>query len=140
MPWLKLLHGMALLAWCATLLYLPLLIAFTEAQPDGSTQPEAPLARKLFITLATPMALLAIFSGTALFLRDNIVEGWLILKLTAVAGLVLCHALCGVVLVKAETDPRARVRLPCLIIGAASALLILSILGLVLGRPVLERI
>lgn len=138
MPWLKLLHAMALLAWCATLLYLPALIAAAASRSGGVIQPGRSLARKLFIALATPMALLAIASGTALFLRDNIFASWLMLKLAAVSALVLCHLLCGVLIVKAEARPSARLWLPCLAVGMTTMILILSILGLVLGRPVLE--
>lgn len=135
MPWLKLLHAVALISWCGALLYLPALIAASVRRPANDPYPTPQLARPFFIALATPLALLTIISGTALFLRDNISDSWLILKLAAVAGMVLCHALGGALIVRAERGER--VQLACLALAATSLVLILSVLGLVLGRPTL---
>lgn len=138
MPWLKLLHALALVGWCASLLYLPAMILANISRNGAQIQAGLPPLRMFFIAAATPLALLAIITGTALFLRGNIVENWLILKLSAVAAMVLCHALYGAIIVRVETDPGTRARLPCLAIAAITAGLILSVLGLVLSQPVLR--
>src|SRR5690606_40114597 len=92
MPLLKLLHLAALLCWCGALLYLPALIAAGTRRSDALFyRDHAHLRRMVFTLVSTPAALLAIGSGTALFLRDAIFECWLIVKLTTVAGMVLCH-------------------------------------------------
>lgn len=139
MPWLKIVHILALAAWCATLLYLPALIAASAARSHGAAYPQPSLARELFITFATPLALVAIVSGTSLFLRDTILESWLLLKLAAVAAMVLCHALCGALIgdLEANQNPR-RTRLACAGIGMAVTILIVITLALVLGKPMVE--
>lgn len=137
MPWLKVLHILTLVIWCASLLYLPALIAASAARAGDTANPEHSFARKLFITLATPAALLAIISGTTLFLRDGTLAPWLLLKLSAVSAMVLCHALCGALLVRVEMKPETKAALPCALIGLSVLMLILVTLGLVLGKPML---
>ena len=114
MPLLKLLHFMALICWCGALLYLPVMIAAgTRSSDELFYRDHAHLARTVFNLLATPAALLAIGSGTMLFLREAIFDPWLILKLTTVAGMVLCHALCGLLILRIEraTEPVLRLSL-----------------------------
>ena len=101
MPLLKLLHFMALICWCGVLLYLPAMIAAgTRSSDELFYSDHAHLTSTVFNLIATPAALLAIGSGTALFLRESIFDPWLIIKLTTVAGMVLCHALCGVLILR----------------------------------------
>ncbi|MEO9334760.1 CopD family protein [Ectopseudomonas guguanensis] len=136
MPLLKLLHFMALIVWCGALLYLPAMIAAgTRSSDDLFYRDHAHLTRTIFNLAATPAALLAIGSGTALFLRESIFDAWLIVKLTTVAGMVLCHALCGVLILRIErvTDPS--LRRDCLLIGLLLAGLIGATLWLVLAKP-----
>ncbi|TLX57213.1 hypothetical protein DN824_11690 [Stutzerimonas nosocomialis] len=136
MPLLKLLHFAALLCWSGALLYLPALIAGgAKRSGDIFERNHAQLTRMVFTLIATPAALLAIGSGTALFLRDGIIEGWLVMKLTAVAGMALCHAFCGALLVRMESQPERGVTLPCILVGALIPLLISATLWLVLAKP-----
>jgi protoporphyrinogen IX oxidase len=60
---------------------------------------------------------------------------WLILKLSAVVGMVICHVLYGVLILRFERDPRAPVALLCLLLGAVSTALIGTVLWLVLAKP-----
>lgn len=136
MPLLKLLHLMALICWCGTLLYLPALIAAGTRRSDTLFyRDHAHLTRMVFTLVATPAALLAIGSGTALFLRDQILDAWLILKLTSVAGMVLCHALCGILVLRIERSPERAVSRECTLIAAAIVTLISATLWLVLAKP-----
>jgi len=136
MPLLKLLHFAALLCWCGALLYLPALIAAGTRRSDSLFyRDHAHLTRMVLTLVATPAALLAIGSGTALFLRDAIFEGWLIVKLTTVAGMVLCHAWCGVLILRVERAPEQSIDLRCGLIGVAAMLLIAATLWLVLAKP-----
>lgn len=131
---LKLLHFATLICWCGSLLYLPALIA-------SSARPSAPLAghrlnRTLFTLVATPAALLAIGSGSALFLQDQRFGNWLVAKLTLVAVLVCAHAFCGVLLLRAERQPGSRaLALPSALLGGLLTLLVAAILWLVLAKP-----
>lgn len=136
MPLLKLLHFASLLCWCGTLIYLPALIAAGTKRSDQLFyRDHAHLTRMVFTLIGTPAALLAIGSGTALFLRDGIVGGWLIMKLTTVAGMALCHALCGVLVLHIERDPERSVTRQCVAMGIAVPVLIALTLWLVLAKP-----
>ncbi|WP_296272470.1 CopD family protein [Pseudomonas sp. UBA6323] len=136
MPLLKLLHFMALIGWCGALLYLPAMIAAgTRSSDDLFYRDHGQLTRTIFNLIATPAALLAIGSGTALFLRDSIFDAWLIAKLTTVAGMVLCHALCGVLILRIERVTDRALRRDCLLIGLLLAFLISATLWLVLAKP-----
>ncbi len=136
MPLLKLLHFAALLCWCGALLYLPALIAAGTRRTDPLFyRDHAHLTRMVFTLIGTPAALIAIGSGTALFMREGIYTGWLIVKLTTVAGMVLCHAWCGVLVLQVERSPEQSINLRCALIGAAAAALIAATLWLVLAKP-----
>lgn len=136
MPLLKLLHFAALLCWCGTLLYLPALIAAgTRRSEPLFYRDHAHLTRLVFTLVSTPAALVAIGSGTALFLRDDILAGWLIVKLSTVSGLVLCHALCGVLVLRIEREPERSIGVQCAVIGVVIAGFIAATLWLVLAKP-----
>lgn len=136
MPLLKLLHFMALIGWCGALLYLPAMIAAgTRSSDELFYRDHAHLTRTVFNLIATPAALLAIGSGTALFLRESIFAPWLILKLTTVAGMVLCHALCGVLILRIERAAEPALRRDCLLIALLLSALIGATLWLVLAKP-----
>lgn len=136
MPLLKLLHFATLICWCGTLLYLPALIAAGTRRSDALFyRDHAHLTRMVFTLVATPAALLAIGSGTALLLQDERFGYWLILKLSTVAGMVVCHALCGVLLLKIERQPSVGVTVQCSLLGAMLVALIGGTLWLVLAKP-----
>lgn len=135
MPWLLLLHIIALLCWCGTLLYLPALIVGMARREAKGRHHFYPVARGLLTYVATPAAVLAIISGTLLFLVHQMTAFWLVVKLTLVCGLVLCHALTGGLVIRVERGARKHARLFCLLLGMASLTLILAILFFVLGKP-----
>lgn len=138
MPLLKLFHFIALIGWCGALLYLPALIAAGTRVNDALFyRDHAHLTRMIFTLVATPAALLAIGSGTLLFVRDGVFAPWLILKLSAVAGMVLCHALCGVLVLRIERFPERAIGRECLVIGVLITVLIAMALWLVLAKPAL---
>jgi uncharacterized membrane protein len=133
MPWLLLLHIAGLVSWCGILLYLPALLA--AGTSPGFAVERLPLTRQLFTLVATPAALLTIVSGTALFLLHNIVGVWLILKLSAVVVMVVCHALCGALILRRERQRGSQPLLPCLALASVSSLSIAMVLWLVLAKP-----
>lgn len=136
MPLLKLLHFIGLIGWCGALLYLPALIAAgTRSRDTLFYRDHMHLTRLVFNLVATPAALLAIASGTLLFLRAGLVDAWLIVKLSMVCGMVLCHALCGVLILRVQRDPEPPVSRACGLIGAAATTLIALTLWLVLAKP-----
>jgi len=139
MPVLKLFHFAALICWCGALLYLPALIAAAGNVSSQYRVDRAWMARQLFIAFATPAALIAIVTGTALFLRDGIVAPWLVLKLAMVAGMSVCHVACGALILRIERhleldDPPAGVW-RSVVTGIVSAAFIGATLWLVLAKP-----
>ncbi|RDB43499.1 hypothetical protein DU490_07140 [Halomonas sp. DQ26W] len=137
MPWIKILHIATLLCWCGALLYLPaLLLGSVKPRGASSFHVSAPvILRFLFTHVATPFALLAIMSGTLLFIVGQLTGGWLVLKLAAVTGMVFCHVLCGGLIVRLEQE-RLRGLVPAsALVAVVAASLMLAVLVLVLGKP-----
>lgn len=144
MPWLLLLHICALLCWAAALLYLPALISGfartqTQLQQITCEQGErSSLPRLVFTLFATPAALIAIASGTAVFVVNGIIEFWLVAKLTLVTLLVGVHSLCGLLVLRAEQHQHRHLNVYCALAAAISAGLVGIIFWLVLAKPLQE--
>ena len=139
MPWLKLLHIGAVIVWCGALLYLPALIAAAVTPAASATrdvQPPWPmLPRRVFIGLATPAALLAIVSGTLIFVSQGLLAPWLMFKLAAVGLLVLGHGACGLLVLRTERGQHSGVRLACHVVMVLTVSCLLGIAWLVLRKP-----
>ena len=135
MPWLLVLHIASLICWCGTLLYLPSFIAGLARRHAESELDLLVVPRNLFTLFATPAALVAIISGTSIFLVERTMGVWLIAKLTLVSGLVICHVIAGRLTLSFESARWVKQRLYCLVLGFATALLIGGILWLVLAKP-----
>lgn len=137
MPWLKLLHISSLVIWCGALLYLPLAIASGAARREGEVfqADDDRMLRGLFNLLATPAALVAIASGTAIFVIQGPMVAWLMFKLVAVSMLVMCHALCGVLILRVEQGRPRLIAAGCAVLTGTAALLIIAIAWLVLRKP-----
>ncbi|WP_111656181.1 CopD family protein [Isoalcanivorax indicus] len=146
MPWIKILHIATLSLWCGALLYLPALIhsCGRVCQTGDATSPVLPraLPRSVYTLFATPVALLAIISGSLLF--TGVVDPqadspalplWLLAKLLLVAGMVVCHALNGWLIQRHEAGDLRAMALLCHALMAVSALLIVGVLWLVLATP-----
>ncbi|MCO6432891.1 CopD family protein [Nitrosomonas nitrosa] len=136
MLWLLLLHISAVLCWCGTLLYLPALIAGTTSlQSTSEQQRHVSMVLTIYRSILTPAALIAIVSGTTLFVAGEIADAWLILKLTLVATLVLCHALMGWMILLVQESSNRNIAPFCALIGAGTIILVLSIIWVVLTKP-----
>lgn len=137
MPWLKLLHIAALVIWCGALLYLPaLLLHSLQLRKDaGFAQGTPPIPRFFYNSIATPAALVAIASGTLLFLLHGLLGGWLILKLGAVVLMVAAHGCFGWLILRLEMGMFKGVKVAslCALILALTG--ILGVLGFVLSKP-----
>ncbi|MBW3587049.1 MAG: hypothetical protein KY448_14740, partial [Cyanobacteria bacterium 0813] len=81
--------------------------------------------------------MLTIVFGTGVFLLNGITSIWLILKLTLVSALVVCHVLNGWLILKIETPGKSPGYLgtACLALWMTSAGLIAAITWLVLAKP-----
>lgn len=139
MVWFLVLHIGALLVWAAALLYLPVMIGVSPHTPpdiDEAPQPYESVGRFLFTRVSTPAALVAIMSGTVVFLLNRTVDPWLIIKLTLVTALVICHALSGVLILRAENrEQRSGIRILSGALAAVMCLLMIGIVWVVLAKP-----
>jgi uncharacterized membrane protein len=142
MLWLLVIHISALLFWCAALLYLPTVIAASASaqQHDlGShSEGEDAVARYVYTRVASPAAVVAVAAGTLIFLPDYPLDVWLVVKLTLVTLLVVCHVVIGVLAVRAEGHKS--VQPWCRILTVVMIVLMLSIILLVLSKPSAEAL
>ncbi len=146
MPWLKLVHITAVILWCGTLLYLPTLIASANGprkapvlgdlqEPAGvGSASSTGLLRTVFTLVVTPAALVAIASGTVIFVFLGPLTLWLVAKLVAVGMLVLAHAVCGLLVLRAERG-HTGLAAPCVAVTVLCGSAILLVAWLVLGKP-----
>jgi protoporphyrinogen IX oxidase len=136
MLWLLLLHISAVLFWCGSLLYLPALIASTASQKTViEQQSHLAVTLSIYRLFVTPVALIAIASGTAIFFTACIIDLWLVLKLTLVSTLVLCHGLLGWLILHTQKAPYKDVTLQCVLLASGIVLQILAIIWVVLSKP-----
>lgn len=136
MAWLKSLHIALLIVWCAGLLYLPgLFSSYAHAHDKAARQHMRMVTRYVFIVVASPAAVLAIITGSALAYAAPIHGTWLPAKLAVVSLLVFFHLYCGSRVVLLETGEQSERRKFHLALTAIPALLIALILWLVLGKP-----
>jgi uncharacterized membrane protein len=138
MPWIKFVHLAALLAWCACLLALPSLLAlFPLAHGRVNRRRLRAATRFVYIALASPAAVLAVVSGTALIHLMNAYAPWFFAKLTLVAAMVLFHAGCGKLVLVLRERPRCWPPGLLLAMAGLPLALILGVLWLVLAQPAL---
>jgi len=142
MLWMLSLHIAALLFWSAGLLYVTAVMAGNQRElpsiPEPLPGPHASLERFVFTHIATPAALLAIIAGTLVFLINNTVAVWLLVKLTLVSALAVCHVLVGILIIWDEAEEHRPVRLLSVLFAVAISLLLIIVLWVVLAKPDLE--
>jgi putative membrane protein len=137
--WLKALHISALAIWCAGLLYLPgLLLSHARVADRRSFIRLRHLTRFAYTAVASPAAVVAIGSGTALILLAGVLTGWMFLKLAVVGLMMMVHLqygqVMGLLAIPAERPPRARL----LALTGGVLVLIPLVLWLVLAKPVID--
>lgn len=136
MSWLKGAHIVALTIWCACLFYLPPLLAeVRRAEGRAALRRAHTLARATFVVVATPAAILAIITGTALAYVADAGGLWLVAKLTVVAAMTVFHLHCGRLVTALDDLPRLRTARALLSLLIVPAALIPTTLWLVLGKP-----
>lgn len=136
MPWLKLLHLATVIVWCGALLYLPVLIANAAVSMPATARAVPQLPRSVYIGVATPAALLAIVSGTLIFVSQGVLAPWLVLKLAIVGMLAVGHGACGMLILRTERGQHAGVRAARYVLTSVTVLWLLGIAWLVLQKPV----
>ncbi|KQP43169.1 CopD family protein [Pseudorhodoferax sp. Leaf274] len=135
-PWIKFVHLSTLAAWCACLIALPPLLALYPVTRGRVSRHRLKAGtRFVYIALASPAAVLAVVSGTALIHVMGAYAPWLAAKLTLVTGMVFFHATCGKMLLVLREQPRRWSAGFFVGLAAVPLVLILGVLWLVLAQP-----
>ena len=137
MPWLKLLHITAVILWCGALLYLPAAVAASASAATGEVPADTRhrLLRQMYTLVATPAALVAIATGTAIFVFQDVMAVWLMAKLGVVGLLVLGHGVCGLLVLRVERGEYRWTRGVAWVVAASSLAWLAAIAWLVLEKP-----
>ncbi|MFK5947454.1 MAG: protoporphyrinogen oxidase HemJ [Methylococcales bacterium] len=113
MLWLKALHLIFMVTWFAGLFYLPRLFVYHAMSDDEiSNERFKVMERKLFYGIMTP-GMIATFIFGIWMLTDYAwvlysATGWLHIKLTLLAALVVYHGYCGKCLLDFKYDKNQR--------------------------------
>lgn len=135
-PHVKALHLSCVAIWIAGLIALPVMLARHDR---AIVQAEFAQIRRAthfgYVWVITPVAILAIFSGSVLIFMREVFTVWIFAKLVLVTGLVAMHAWVGHTIVTvAETEgqhePPGPLVPTLLVFG-----LVIGILSLVLAKP-----
>ncbi|MVW78278.1 hypothetical protein GOQ28_04995 [Bordetella sp. 02P26C-1] len=141
MAWLLFLHVAALTVWSAALLYLPVVFSMNRGLQRSAAVRLRVMTRLAFIALASPAAVLAIVTGSALVYITHATGIWLAAKLLLVALMAAFHVYCGrtlTVLGHEGSDKKRRRSVGLWVLGVP-VLLISGVLWLVLAKPELAR-
>lgn len=95
--WIKALHIIAVISWMAGLLYLPRLFVYHAEAKPGSELSETlkVMERRLMRAIMNPAMLVSLGAGGGLLYWQDFSDGWLHVKLVAVAGMMVSHMLMG---------------------------------------------
>ncbi|WP_375056687.1 hypothetical protein [Zobellella sp. DQSA1] len=140
MAWLLFFHIGSLVTWAAALCILLLLISGVTLAGQQTCNNGDSLQRLWFTRLASPAGLLTIVSGTAIFAVEGNFESWLLLKLTLVTGLVICHVVAGLLILYSNRPKASGIAGKCSGLLAVILLFLLGIIVLVLLKPEQEAL
>ena len=136
--WLKVVHVLALIVWCAGLLALPGLFVHRSRLSDIAAAELHRLTRTLFIKITSPAAFVAVVAGTwLLFLREAF-TAWMMLKLVVVGLLVVIHIRSGYLILNLFRAHGHYAAWRRWIMTTATLATITGILTLVLAKPELS--
>jgi protoporphyrinogen IX oxidase len=95
--WIKVVHLLAVFAWMAGLFYLPRLFVYHVGCKPASDSDATfkVMERRLLAAIMRPAGLVTLVSGFGLAVASgySVMEGWLVLKLVAVLGMVIFHGM-----------------------------------------------
>jgi len=135
MLWIKAFHIIFVVSWFAGLFYLPRLyvnLAMTKGEEERSRL--LLMSRKLY-RFVTPIAALALISGTWLWLGYGFSGVWLHIKLTLVLFLIGYHFYCGKLLKEFEQGSNTRSHVWFRLFNEVPVLMLVAIVILVTVKP-----
>ena len=136
MLWTKTFHIIFVVTWFAGIFYLPRLFVY-HAQSDDSISNERfkIMERKLYFGISTPSAVLALGTGSMLWLKYGFGGNWLAYKLLLVAILVAYHAWCWKYLIDFKNDRNVRSHTFYRWFNELPVVLLVAIVALVVLKP-----
>ncbi|MCX8086283.1 MAG: CopD family protein [Rhodocyclaceae bacterium] len=137
MLWLKSFHIFFVVSWFAGLFYLPRLFVNLALVPSDSQAERERLllmARKLY-RFVTPIGLLAVATGLALWFGFGFRGGWLHAKTALVALLLAYHFYCGKLYRDFSAGTNARSHLWFRVYNELPVFLLLAVVILVVVKP-----
>lgn len=139
MLWLKFVHISGIAIWIAGLLYLAALLAGHATVRDAQDFARIRMATRFaYMGVVSPAAFLAVAAGTALLFVSDALHPWMFAKLAAVTVLVVVHVQYAYVVthlaVEGAQQPTLRIRI---MVGAIIVAAV-TVLYLVLAKPVLR--
>lgn len=134
--WLKFVHIATIAIWAAGLISLPgLYVQRAHVADDEQLYRLQRIVRSAYVRLISPAAFVAVASGIALiFLRETF-AAWFSLKLAFVAGLVVIHALTGLVIIRLFREGEVYPVWRFVAVTALTFAIVIVILVLVLAKP-----
>lgn len=134
----KMIHIAAIVLWSAGMLYMPGLFARHPGVADQqqSFKRLRQQTRLVYVGLMSPAAVIAVISGTVLVFLAASLGGWLVLKLIAVALMVLMHTYLGRLMGLLYEAPNLRRPGAHLILLLPIGTAIVTVIGLVSWKPV----
>ena len=135
--WLKAFHIFFVVSWFAGLFYLPrIFVNLAMVSADSPIEHERLLvmARKLY-KFVTPIGALAVISGLWLWYLFGFTDGWIHLKNTLVAGLVVYHLYCGKLFKQFQTGSNTRSHVWFRFFNEVPVLVLLTVCILVVVKP-----
>lgn len=134
--WTKTFHLVFVIAWMATVFYLPrLLMNLAEAGDDAAVRARLVLMGKRLYRFGHHMFGLALVFGLVLWFYYGIQGGWLHAKLTLVAVLLGYFILSGRMLKRAEAEGVKRSAIWFRWFNEAPLFVLIAIVYLVLAKP-----
>ena len=135
-PWVKTFHLVFVIAWMATVFYLPrILVNLTETQGQPETQARLLMMGRKLYRFGHNMFGIAMILGLVLWLYFGIAGGWLHAKLTLVVLLLAHFIIAGRWLKGAEKGRVLPSSFKLRLFNEAPLLLLIGVVWLVLAKP-----
>jgi protoporphyrinogen IX oxidase len=140
MLWLKAFHIFFVVSWFAGLFYLPRIfvnLAMVPADSPAERERLLVMARKLY-KFVTPIGALAVITGLWLWFGFGdmlAIGGWLHVKTTLVAGLVVYHLYCGKLFKQFQAGSNARSHVWFRFFNEVPVLVLIAVCILVVVKP-----
>ena len=136
MLYLKVFHLLAIISWMAGIFYLPrIYVHYVEGQKVGEDVRRLKVMARTLYGFTTLMAVLALGSGSGLWLGFGITGGWLHAKLLMVALLLGFHFSMRVLLRRLQRDAAMPGSVALRWYNELPVLILLPILYLVVFKP-----